>query len=99
MCQGILRAMCQGGKANVADEIGLLAIFGEVESAETSTREMKRPPLSNDAVFPPLLWTGKKCKTSKSPRFTKTGQEPNGIKLSPYWPDIAKVFQCKCLNL
>jgi hypothetical protein len=36
---------------------------------------------------------------SKPPRFTKCGQEPNGIKLSPYWPDIAKVLQCKYLNL
>jgi hypothetical protein len=28
-----------------------------------------------------LLWTGKRGKTSKRPRFTKTGQEPNGINL------------------
>jgi hypothetical protein len=27
------------------------------------------------------------------------GSSSNGIKLSPYWPDIAKVFQCKYLNL
>jgi len=33
----------------------LLAIFGEVESAGTSAREMERLPLSHDAVFPYLL--------------------------------------------
>jgi hypothetical protein len=61
----------------------LLASFGEVESAGTSTGEMEKPPLKNNAVFPPLLWTGKWCETSKRPRFTQYGQEPNGIKLSP----------------
>ena len=55
---------------------GLLAIFGEVESAGTSEREMESSSLRNDAVFPPVLWTEKRCKTSKPPRFTKTGQEP-----------------------
>jgi hypothetical protein len=55
---------------------GLLAIFGEVESAGTSEREMESSSLRNDAVFPAVLWTEKRCKTSKPPRFTKTGQEP-----------------------
>jgi hypothetical protein len=32
--------------------------------------------LSNGAVFPPFLWTGKRCETSKLPRFIKIGQEP-----------------------
>jgi hypothetical protein len=51
--------------------IGLLAIFGEVESTGTSTREMERLPLGNSTVFLTLSWTGKRCKTSKQPRFTK----------------------------
>jgi hypothetical protein len=47
--------------------------------------------LSNGAVFPPFLWTGKRCETSKLPRFTKSGQEPNGIKLSSHTPLINKL--------
>ena len=57
--------------------------FGEVERVGTPTRELERYLLSHDAVFPPLLETGKWYKTAKRPRFTKSGQEPNGIKLSP----------------
>jgi len=56
--------------------IRLLATFGEVERMGTSTREIERLPLSHDAVFPHLLWTAKRWKTSKRPRFTKYGQEP-----------------------
>jgi hypothetical protein len=59
----------------------LLATFGEVESTGTSTRGMEELSLSNGAVFPTFLWTGKRFETSKLPRFTKSGQEPNGIKL------------------
>jgi hypothetical protein len=33
--------------------------------------------LSNSTVFPPFLGTGKRCETSKLPRFIKIGQEPN----------------------
>jgi hypothetical protein len=46
---------------------GLLARFGDMESAEALTREMERTALSNDAVFPPLLWTGKRHKTPNHP--------------------------------
>jgi ABC transporter substrate binding protein len=58
------------------DDLRLLAIFGEVESTGTSTREMERRPLGNSAVFLTLSWTGTRGKTSKQPHFTKTGQEP-----------------------
>ena len=58
-----------------------MARFGEVESVGVVMREMERTPPRNNAVFPPLLGTGRRCKTSKPPRFTKIGQEPNGIKL------------------
>jgi hypothetical protein len=37
------------------DDLRLLAIFGEVESAGTSTGKMEKPPLRNNAGFPPLL--------------------------------------------
>jgi hypothetical protein len=60
---------------------GLLAIFGEVESAGTSEREMESSSLRNDTVFPPVLWTEKRCKTSKPPRFTKYGQEPLHVQI------------------
>ena len=53
-----------------------LGQFGEVESTGTSTRGMEGLSLSNGAVFPVFLWTGKHCETSKLPRFTKTGEEP-----------------------
>jgi hypothetical protein len=62
----------------VGRESGLLASFDEVESAGPTRRRMKRPSLRNDAVFAPLLWTGNRCKTSKPPRFTKSGEEPGG---------------------
>src|SRR5688500_12423394 len=61
------------------DTSRLLATFGEVERAGTSTREMERFPLSNDAVFPPPLWTGTPRKTSTLPRVTKCGQEPTSM--------------------
>jgi hypothetical protein len=61
------------------NKLRLLAIFGEMESTGTSTTEMERLPLSNSAVFLTLSWTGKRCKTSKQPRFTKYGQEPKLI--------------------
>ena len=59
--------------------LGLLATFGEVESTGTFTREMGRLPLRNDAVFPPVLWTGKCYETDKRPHFTKYGQDPGGL--------------------
>ncbi len=43
------------------------------------TWEIEKLPLRNDAVFPPLLWTGKWGKTPAPPRFTKCGQEPGLI--------------------
>jgi hypothetical protein len=52
---------------------------------------MERLPLSNDAVFPLLLWTGTRGKTSKLPRITKCGQEPNGMKLSSNAPLIKEL--------
>jgi hypothetical protein len=60
-----------------------LATFGEVESVGTSTREKEKLPFSNGAVFMALSWTGTRGKTSKPPRFTKYGQELNGMTLSP----------------
>src|SRR5262245_9172419 len=56
--------------------IRLLSIFGEVENEGTSTGGMEKPPLRNNALFTPLLWTGKWCETSKRPRITKSAQEP-----------------------
>jgi hypothetical protein len=63
------------------DELRLLAIFGEVGSPGTSTKNRERWLLSNSAVFPTFRWTGRRCETSTRLRFTKYGQEPNGIKL------------------
>ena len=73
---GMLRETCQGRNVNFAHEIGLLATFGDVESVGTSTREIKKLPLSHGAVFMALSWTGTRGKISKPPRFTKCGQEP-----------------------
>jgi hypothetical protein len=50
-------------------------------SRETQRREWMDFPPSNSAVFPILLWTGKRGETSKLPRFTKYDREPNGMKL------------------
>ena len=61
--------------------IGLLATFGEVERMSTSTREMEKLSPSDGAVFPTLLRAGKRGETFNPPRFTKSGQEPNGMKL------------------
>jgi hypothetical protein len=57
-------------------------IFGEVESTGTSARKTERLLLRKSAVFPTLSWTRTRGKTSKPPRFTKSAQEPNGMKLS-----------------
>ncbi len=59
--------------------IRLLATFGEVESVGTSTREIEKLALSIGTVFMALSCTGKRRKTSKPPRFTKTGQEPRSF--------------------
>jgi hypothetical protein len=56
--------------------IRFLATFGEVESAGASMRKIEKFPLRNDAVFMILSETGKRCKTSNPPRFTKSAQEP-----------------------
>jgi hypothetical protein len=56
---------------------GLLATFGDVESVGTFTGEIKKRPLRNGAVFVVLSWTGKRCKSSQNPHFTKSGQEPD----------------------
>ena len=53
------------------NRLWLLSIFGEVESAGTSEREMESFSLRHDAVFPPVLWIEKRRKTPKPPRFTK----------------------------
>jgi hypothetical protein len=37
---------------------------------------MEKLLLSNSVVFRALSWTGTRAKTSKPPRFTKSGQEP-----------------------
>jgi hypothetical protein len=58
------------------DELRLLAIFGEVGSPGTSTKNRERWLLSNSAVFPTFRWTGRRCETSTRLRFTKYGQEP-----------------------
>ena len=58
------------------DTVWLLARFGDVERAGTSTREMGEPSIRNGAVFLTLSWTGTRGKTSKPPHFTKCGQEP-----------------------
>jgi hypothetical protein len=50
---------CMAGHRDFARLHGLLATFGDMESAEASTREMERTALRNDAVFPLLLGTGK----------------------------------------
>jgi hypothetical protein len=49
----------------------------------TPTKEMEESSPNDDEVFPPFWWTEKRGETSKRPRFTKYGQEPNGIKLAP----------------
>src|SRR6266540_5302611 len=43
---------------------------------ERQRGEWRNFSLSNGAVFPTFLWTGKRFETSKLPRFTKSGQEP-----------------------
>ena len=55
------------------DVLRLLSILGEMERVGTTTREMERHLLRNDAVFPPLLAAGKWCKTAKPPCFTQSG--------------------------
>jgi len=54
----------------------LLGAFGEVGSVGTLRRKIEKTALSNNAVFPPLLWTGKRRKIAKRPYFTKCAQEP-----------------------
>jgi hypothetical protein len=58
------------------NEFATSIAFGDVESTGTLTREMEEFSLSNGAVFPTFLGTGKRGETSKPPRFTKSGQEP-----------------------
>jgi hypothetical protein len=74
--------MCPRIVSTDLDVSWLLSSFGEVESAGISERKMENSSLRNDAVFPPALGIEQRCKTSKPPRFTKAGQEPNGIKLT-----------------
>jgi hypothetical protein len=54
----------------------LLATFGDALRTGTWTRRVKEFPLSNGVVRPAHLHVGKRCETSKSPHFTKSGQEP-----------------------
>jgi hypothetical protein len=70
-----------------------LAAFGEVERAGAAMRGMEKPSLRNDAVFLPFLLTETRSEASKPPRFTKSGQEPNGIKLSPKQSQIREVIE------
>jgi hypothetical protein len=71
---------CHGPERALASR--LLGICGEVERMGLSTRGMEKLSPSDGAVFPPIQWTGTRGKTFKRPWFTKTGQEPNGMKLS-----------------
>jgi hypothetical protein len=69
----------------------LLATFGDVESVGTSSREIKKLPLSHGAVFIALPWTGTRNKISKPPHFTKSGQEPTdgyNVIVPDLWLDI-----------
>src|SRR5712692_103544 len=62
---------------NVASRIfRLLATFGDAIRMTTEARRIEEFSLSNNVVSPSHLYTGKRCKTSKPPRFTKSGQEP-----------------------
>src|SRR4029453_13137561 len=54
------------------DVLRRLSILGEMERVGTTTREMGRPLLRKDGVFPPLLEAGTWCKTAKPPWFTKS---------------------------
>src|SRR5712691_2478900 len=62
----------------------LLATFGDAIRMTTEARRIEEFSLSNNVVSPSHLCTGKRCKTSKPPRFTKSGQEPtfmaNGLQ-------------------
>jgi hypothetical protein len=53
-----------------------MATFGDVESTNTSTKGIEEFSLRDGAVFLSFLWRGKRGETSKSPCFTKSGQEP-----------------------
>ena len=57
--------------------IRLWATFGDALRRGTWTRGVKGFSLSNGVVRPAHLHVGKRCETSKSPHFTKSGQEPN----------------------
>jgi hypothetical protein len=88
---------------NVQVIVWLLATFGDVESTGTSTRGMEGLSPCNGAVFPTLLWIGKDCETSKLPRFTKYGQEPQNEEDSQFDPrgvgaDVP-VTVVECLNI
>src|SRR5919108_3420184 len=66
------------------DVLRLLSILGEMERVGTTMREMERPLLRNDGVFPPLLDSGKWCKTAKPPCFTKSGPEPQNAYIQKF---------------
>jgi hypothetical protein len=76
--QAVKNLVCQraGRREN---NFAISISFGEVESAGTSTGEIEKPPLRNNAVVPPLLRTGTWCETSKRPRITKSAQEPTSF--------------------
>jgi hypothetical protein len=63
-----------GGQLNA---IRFLATFGDALRTGTWTRRVKGFPLSYGELRPAHLHVGKRCETSKSPHFTKSGQEPN----------------------
>jgi hypothetical protein len=56
--------------------IRLSATFGEVESTGTSTRGMDGLFLSNSAVFPIFLWTGKTVEDLQPPVSPKRAKSP-----------------------
>jgi hypothetical protein len=53
----------------------LLATFGDAIRMATGARRIEEFSLSNNVVSPSHLGAGKRCKTSKPPHFTKSGQE------------------------
>ncbi len=64
------------GKVLIVRNLWLLATFGDAIRMTTEARRIEEFSLSNNVVSPSHLCTGKRCKTSKPPRFTKSGQEP-----------------------
>jgi len=60
-----------------------LSTFGDAIRMATGTRRIEEFSLSNNVVSPSRLCAGKRCQTSKPPRFTKSGQEPINVVFPP----------------